>query len=83
MFVRSGIVLFPEKEKFPYKSEKSYSQGNSDYFILEECIMLSNKGIGGKPGTTMPKGWGMLFHPDLIRATSLGHNIKEYIFFFI
>jgi AraC family transcriptional regulator, transcriptional activator of pobA len=38
-------------------------------------------GIGSKPGTTMPKGWGLLFHPDLIRGTSLGHNIKEYTFF--
>ncbi len=81
MFVRSGIVLFPEKEKFPYKSEKSYSQGNSDYFILEKSIMLPNKGIGSKPGTTMLKGWGMLFHPDLISGASLGHNIKEYTFF--
>ncbi len=38
-------------------------------------------GIGSKPGTTMPKGWGLLFHPDLIRGTSLGHNIREYTFF--
>jgi AraC-type DNA-binding domain-containing proteins len=28
-----------------------------------------------------PKGWALLFHPDLIRGTSLGHNIKEYNFF--
>ncbi len=38
-------------------------------------------GIGSKPGGTMPKGWGLLFHPDLIRGTSLGRNIKEYTFF--
>ena len=38
-------------------------------------------GIGSKPGTNMPKGWGLLFHPDLIRGTSLGQNIKEYTFF--
>lgn len=38
-------------------------------------------GIGSKPGTTMPKGWGLLFHPDLIRGTSLGRNIKEYTYF--
>ena len=29
----------------------------------------------------MPKGWGLLFHPDLIRGTSLGQNIKKYTFF--
>lgn len=28
-----------------------------------------------------PKGWALLFHPDLIRGTSLGHNIKDYSFF--
>lgn len=38
-------------------------------------------GIGNKPGNPLPKGWGLLFHPDLIRGTSLGHNIKKYTFF--
>lgn len=27
------------------------------------------------------KGWGIFFHPELIRGTSLGKNIKEYSFF--
>ena len=38
-------------------------------------------GIGNKPGAASPKGWGLLFHPDLIRGTSLGQNIKKYTFF--
>ena len=38
-------------------------------------------GIGNKPGSAIPKGWGLLFHPDLIRGTSLGQNIKKYTFF--
>jgi AraC-like DNA-binding protein len=38
-------------------------------------------GIGNAPGSPKPKGWGLLFHPDLIRGTSLGHNIKDYNFF--
>jgi len=38
-------------------------------------------GIGNKPGSALPKGWGLLFHPDLIRGTSLGQNIKKYTFF--
>jgi AraC-like DNA-binding protein len=37
--------------------------------------------IGNKPGSQAPKGWGLLFHPDLIRGTSLGQNIKNYTFF--
>jgi len=38
-------------------------------------------GIGSKPGAQMPNGWALLFHPDIIRGTSLGHTIKEYSFF--
>lgn len=38
-------------------------------------------GIGNKPGNPIPKGWGLLFHPDIIRGTSLGQNIKKYSFF--
>jgi AraC-like DNA-binding protein len=38
-------------------------------------------GIGNAPGSPAPKGWGLLFHPDIIRGTSLGHNIKNYTFF--
>jgi len=26
-------------------------------------------------------GWGLFFHPDLIRATSLNEKMKEYSFF--
>ena len=33
----------------------------------------------GKP--FQPKGWGLLFHPDFLRGTSLGRNIKNYKFF--
>jgi AraC-like DNA-binding protein len=38
-------------------------------------------GIGNKPGSPKPKGYGLLFHPDLIRGTSLGQHIKKYTFF--
>lgn len=38
-------------------------------------------GIGNLPNSPMPKGYGLLFHPDIIRGTSLGHNMKDYSFF--
>ena len=38
-------------------------------------------GIGSKPGSPRPKGWGLLFHPDIIRGTSPGQQIKKYTFF--
>ncbi|WP_240312820.1 hypothetical protein [Flavihumibacter solisilvae] len=28
-----------------------------------------------------PSGWGLFFHPDLVRGTSLGKTIKNYSFF--
>lgn len=38
-------------------------------------------GINNDPETFHPRGKGLFFHPDLLRGTSLGRNIKEYTFF--
>ena len=38
-------------------------------------------GIDSNGAYFQPQGRALLFHPDLIRGTSLGHNIKDYTFF--
>jgi AraC-like DNA-binding protein len=59
--------------------------GNNYYDYQEGTLVFMAPGqvagIGNAPGSPHPKGWAVLFHPDLIRGTSLGHTIKEYTFF--
>ena len=38
-------------------------------------------GIEDNGEVYQPKGWALVFHPDLIRGTSLGQRIKEYSYF--
>ncbi len=38
-------------------------------------------GIEDTGETFQPKGWALCFDPELIRGTSLGHNIAEYTYF--
>ena len=38
-------------------------------------------GIPARVSTFEPKGWALLFHPDLIKGTSLGKHIQDYSFF--
>lgn len=38
-------------------------------------------GIDSKGVSVKPSGYALVFHPDLIKGTSLGKNIKEYSFF--
>lgn len=38
-------------------------------------------GINNNNESFQPQGYGLLFHPDLMRGTSLGQHIKDYSFF--
>lgn len=38
-------------------------------------------GVEDNGETFQPKGWALMFHPDLIRGTSLGQHMREYTFF--
>lgn len=63
--------------------ELSYGRSKYDYqegtlvFIAPGQVL----GIQPKVKTFQPKGWALLFDPELIRGTSLGRMIKDYSFF--
>jgi hypothetical protein len=63
--------------------EIKYGRGHYDYqdgtlvFIGPGQVMQVQKGVK----TFEPKGWALLFHPDLIKGTTLGKQIHQYSFF--
>ena len=52
-----------------------YQEGTLVFMAPGQIVGVNSKEI------VRPKGWALLFHPDLIRGTSLGHNMKDYSFF--
>jgi len=60
-----------------------YGRNNYDY--QEGTLVFIGPGqvigIERKGEPFQPQGWALLFHPDLIRGTSLGQHIKNYTFF--
>ena len=60
-------------------------QYGRNYYDYQEGTMVFTApgqvvGVARKGEYIQPKGWALLFHPDLIRGTSLGRNIKNYRF---
>lgn len=53
-----------------------YQEGTLVFIGPGQVIGLDNNGE-----SFQPQGRGLLFHPDLIKGTSLGHHIKDYSFF--
>ena len=53
-----------------------YQDGTIVCIAPEQILGIENDGKKFKP-----KGMALVFHPDLIRGTSLGQNIKNYTFF--
>lgn len=63
--------------------ELKYGRGHYDY-QEGTLVFLAPGQIIGVPQTpeyTLKAGWGIFFHPDLIRGTTLGKHIDEYSFF--
>jgi len=68
--------------------ELNYGQlryGRSHYDYQEGSLIFVAPGqvLGVEPGVELfaPKGWVLLFHPDLINGTSLGKHMQDYSFF--
>jgi len=53
-----------------------YQEGTLVFLAPGQVIGYESNGQ-----TYQPKGWALLFHPDLLRGTSLGRNIGNYSFF--
>ncbi len=53
-----------------------YQEGTIVCFAPGQVVGVEDNGE-----VFQPKGWALIFDPDLIRGTSLGRNIKEYRFF--
>lgn len=58
------------------KHKYDYQEGTLVFIAPGQVVYVD------KPGETyQPKGYALVFHPDLIHGTSLGRNIQDYSFF--
>ncbi|WP_423147887.1 helix-turn-helix domain-containing protein [Rubrolithibacter danxiaensis] len=53
-----------------------YQEGTLVFIAPGQVVSVENTGE-----TYQPKGYALVFHPDLIHGTSLGRHIQEYSFF--
>jgi AraC-like DNA-binding protein len=53
-----------------------YQEGTLVFLAPGQVIGFEDNGT-----TYQPKGYALVFHPDLLRGTNLGRNIRQYSFF--
>jgi AraC-like DNA-binding protein len=53
-----------------------YQEGTLVFIAPGQVVRVDNSGE-----TYQPKGYALVFHPDLIHGTSLGRHIQDYTFF--
>ena len=67
--VRCGDMIYG-------RQSYDYQEGTLVFIAPGQCVGIDNRGV-----KFQPKGWALLFHPDLLRGTQLGRNIRNYTFF--
>lgn len=71
LFLKNTLCGDIRYGKQPY----DYQEGTVASFAPGQVVTIDmKKGV-------VPSGYGLLFHPDLIKGTSLGQEIKQYSFF--
>lgn len=60
-----------------------YGRRHYDYQEGSLIFIAPGQVVGVQPGVELfdPKGWALLFHPDLLNGTPLGKHLQEYSFF--
>jgi AraC-like DNA-binding protein len=63
--------------------ELKYGRSHYDYQEGTLVFIAPGQVLGVEPNVKIvaAKGWALLFHPDLIKGTSLGKHIQDYSFF--
>jgi AraC family transcriptional activator of pobA len=76
-----GLYVIGLKEL--HGDQLRYGRRHYDYQEGSLVFVAPGQVLGVEPGVEpmAPKGWTLLFHPDLINGTPLGKRIQDYSFF--
>jgi AraC-like DNA-binding protein len=79
-YISELYIIFLKEERC---RELKYGRSHYDYEDGTLLFIAPGQVFGFEESGKMlqPTGWALLFHPDLIRGTSLGSHIKDYGFF--
>ena len=58
------------------KNYYDYQEGTLVFFAPNQIVGIKDNGQ-----KFQPKGYALLFHPDIVRGTDLGKHLKDYTFF--
>ena len=82
-FIRINFGLYAIYLKEHKSAALRYGRSHYDYQEGTLVFISPGQVLGVERGEReyVPKGWALLFHPDLIRGTPLGKHIHDYSFF--